>query len=60
MKMARIGDTAGGLVGGIKTSSTGGVPRHIQMVLHFFTRVGPNNAYRAQAEQFCKELGIPA
>lgn len=58
MELARKGDVPGGLVGGIKTS-TGGVPRHIQMILHFFTRVGQDEQYREEAKRYCKELGIP-
>jgi 8-oxo-dGTP pyrophosphatase MutT (NUDIX family) len=58
MKMALKGDVPDGLVGGIKTSG-GGVPRHIQMVLHFFTRVCQNRDYRNEADRFCQELGIP-
>ncbi|MBI2042082.1 MAG: NUDIX hydrolase [Candidatus Nealsonbacteria bacterium] len=59
MAMARIGDVHDGLVGGIITS-TGGVPRHIQMCLHYFTRVCPNEFYQERARAYCKELGIPA
>lgn len=58
MEMAKIGDVPYGLVGGLRTSS-GKVPRHIQMLLHFFTRVGQNQAYRLAAEQYCEELGVP-
>ena len=36
MTLTQAGDRPKGLVGGIKTS-TGGVPRHIQMCLHAFT-----------------------
>jgi len=57
MEMAQRGDIPNGLVGGLKTS-TGGVPRHIQMVLHYFTRVCKNQDYRREAEKFCGELHI--
>ena len=52
VEMAMKGDLPDGLVGGFKTS-TGGVPRHIQMILHFFTRVCLNGAYRKEAQQYC-------
>jgi 8-oxo-dGTP pyrophosphatase MutT (NUDIX family) len=58
MELARIGDVEGGLVGGLRTSS-GGVPRHIQMCLHFFTRACDNTTFRSQAEDYCDMLGIP-
>lgn len=58
MVMARKGDVPDGLVGGIKTL-TGGVPRHIQMCLHYFTRVCPNESYQMEAMRYCVELGIP-
>ncbi len=57
MEMAKIGDVPNGLVGGLKTS-TGGVARHIQMVLHYFTRVCKNPDYRREADKFCRELHI--
>ena len=59
MKMAERGDVPDGLVGGILTS-TGGTPRHIQMCLHYFTRVCPNELYREIARTYCSLLGIPA
>lgn len=58
MAMARKGDIPDGLVGGIKTL-TGGVPRHIQMCLHYFTRVCPKESYRQKARRYCVKLGIP-
>lgn len=58
MAMARIGDVPDGLVGGIKTL-TGGVPRHIQMCLHYFTRACPNEFYQEKAREYCVALGIP-
>lgn len=57
MEMARKGDVADGLVGGLRTS-TGGVPRHIQMVLHYFTRVCTNETYCEEARGYCRELGV--
>ncbi len=58
MEMARRGDIPEGLVGGLVTS-TGGVPRHIQMVLHYFTRACHNEQFRQEAEEYCQELRIP-
>ena len=58
MEIGRRGDVPYGLVGGLQTS-TGGVPRHIQMVLHYFTRVCDNSQYRKEAEEYCDTLGIP-
>lgn len=58
MELARIGDVEGGLVGGLQTS-TGGVPRHIQMCLHFFTRAWGDDIFRGHARGYCDELGIP-
>ena len=58
MLMAEKGDVPDGLVGGIKTS-TGGVPRHIQMCMNYFTRVCPNEFYQAIARMHCDQLGIP-
>lgn len=63
MDLARIGDKQGGLVGGLKTS-IGGVPRHIQMCLHAFTRQGEdflfrNSQYGGEAFRYCEKLGIP-
>lgn len=59
MDMARKGDVSEGLVGGINTS-TGGIPRHIQMCLHYFTRIHPpETVFYEAAKKFCKQLGIP-
>lgn len=56
MDLAYWGDKEDGLVGGLQTS-TGGVPRHIQMCLHAFTR--EHNSHSYDADRYCKELGIP-
>lgn len=63
MELARIGDKEGGLLGGLKTS-TGGVPRQIQMCLQAFTRQGEDSKFRntqywGEAFDYCEELGIP-
>lgn len=57
MELARRGDVPDGLVGGLKTS-TGGVPRHIQMCLHAFTKHWSSDEMWRVAKKYCKELGI--
>jgi 8-oxo-dGTP pyrophosphatase MutT (NUDIX family) len=57
--LAEMGDGPNGLVGGLITS-TGGVPRHIQMILHFFTRACGNSRFKEEAVRLCThKLYIP-
>jgi 8-oxo-dGTP pyrophosphatase MutT (NUDIX family) len=58
--LASLGDVSGGLVGGVKTS-TGKVPRHLQMCLHYFTRASSvESPYVAVAKNYCDSFNIPS